>query len=162
MPQMKTCSEILLDDLLTITAIPLGDVSIGTAVWQITPTIPKDEFSPTLDNAVDIGRHQGEANTFVTMSRNSGKAKDDTGDSVAGRLHTVSVKCKVDDRDGSVRDTLLMLERTPHHLLLTFLGEQQAFVQATKDNYACTVERYGAETSVAFKVYNIMGVQLLV
>lgn len=159
---MKTCSEILLNDLLTITAIPLGDVSIDTAVWQITPTIPKDEFSPTLDNAVDIGRRRTGENAFATMIRNSGKVKDDTGDSVAGRLHTVSVKCKVDDRDGSARDTLLMLERTPHHLLLTFRGEQRAFVQATKDSYTCTVERDAAETSVAFKVYNLMGIQMLV
>jgi hypothetical protein len=37
-----------------------------------------------------------------------------------------------------------------------------AFVAATRDSYLCEVERNGAKTSVSFRIYNLMGIQLIV
>lgn len=166
---MNSCKEFLLDDLQAITAIPVEDFSPGTASWQLAPSIGEYYFSPTLSNAIAIGMQPAETNgALIPIRRLTGKAKDAESDSVAGRLHTVSVSCEVDTRDLSpdddnctVLDHLLRLERTPCHLLLTFRGGQQGFVQATQDTYTCEVERDGAKTSVQFKVQCLMGIQMI-
>lgn len=167
---MLNCKEYELDDLLAVTAIPVSDFSPGTAAWQLKPAIAGGQFSPPLTNAVAIGLQPATTGgRLVPIRRLSGKAKDNEGDSVAGRKHTVSVNCEADDRDltadgrgETVLDHLLRLERTPSHLLLTFRGGQRAFVIATKDTYTCEVERDGAKTSVRFKVENLMGIQLII
>lgn len=170
---MTNCKEYTLDDLLAITAIPVSDISASdtySPVNRLTPTIPEEDFNLTLTNAIVIGRQPATADgALIPIRRNTGKAKDDESDSVAGRLHTVSVSCEVDDRDSSkdannktVFDLLLTLERTPSHLLLMFRNGERAFVSATEDTYQCSVERDGAKTSVSFKIYCFMGVQLLV
>lgn len=170
---MNNCSEYFLDDLMAITAIPVNDISasdVNSPVNRLTPTIPANSFSPTLTNAIVIGLQPATNNgALIPIIRRSGKAKDDTSDSVAGRLHTVSVQCEVDDRESgtdsagkTVYDYLLMLERTPCHLLLQFRGSRQAFVSASVDTYLCTVERDGAKTSVAFKIQCLMGIQIIV
>ena len=159
---MINCKEFELDDLLAITAIPVGDYVLGTKEWQLKPTIPNASFSPTLTHAIVVGLQPAMAGgALVPIRRLTGKAKDAEGDSVAGRLHTVTVNCKVDDRDGSVWDHLLTLERTPSHLLLTFRGGTRAFVAATQDTYTCEVERDGADTSLSFKISDLMGIQLI-
>lgn len=159
---MTTCKEYR-DDVMTITAIPVTDFNLGTAQWQLTPTIAKTGFSPTLSTAITIGTFPATTNgTLIPIVRTTGKAKDDESDSVAGRLHTVTVNCQVDERDTSVWDNLLTLERTPSHLLLTFRDGSQAFVAATKDSYIFTVDRDGAKTSVQFRIQNYMGIQTLV
>lgn len=160
---MNNCSEFVLDDLMAICAIPVRDFNPGTASWQLKPTIPAGNFYPTLTNAIVIGLQPAtEGGRLVPIMRSTGKAKDDESDSVAGRLHTVTVNCDADDRDGSVWAYLLALERTQSHLLLTFRDGTRAFAQATIDTYTCTVERNGAKTSVAFRIENIMGIQLIV
>lgn len=160
---MTSCKEFVLDDLMAIIAVPLADFPVGTSAWQLTPTIPSGSFSPVLGNAVTVGRAPATADgTLVPIMQKTGKAKDNESDSVAGRLHTVSVACEVDDRDGEVWDSLLELERTPSHLVLSFRGNTRAFVAATEDTYTCNVERDGAKTSVTFKIYNMMGIQLIV
>jgi hypothetical protein len=159
---MNNCSEFVLDDLLAVTAIPVSDYDPGTAAWQLRTTIDEGDFSPILDNAIAIGMQPATAGgTLIPIRRSSGKAKDAESDSVAGRLHSVSVSCEVDDRDSATWDSLLALERTPSHLLLTFRGGQRAFAYATEDTYACEVERSGAKTSVSIKVQNLMGIQLI-
>lgn len=159
---MITCTEFALDDVMAITAIPVTDFSLGTADWQLTPTIPGGQFSPTLSGSITIGLQPAAAGRpLIPIIRTTGQAKDGEGDSVAGRLHTVNVACQVDDRDYSVWAHLLTLERTPSHLLLTFRNKTQAFASATKDTYLCTVERDGAKTTVAFRIQNLMGVQLI-
>ena len=160
---MTSCKEFVLDDVMAITAIPLSDLVIGTVSWQLTPTIPEDDFSPALENSVTIGLQpatQGAA--LITIMRKSGKAKDDESDSVAGRLHTVSVNCEVDERDTEVWDNLLQLERTPSHLLLHLRDRSRAFVQSSEDTYHCTVSRDGSKITVAFRIQCIMGIQMLV
>lgn len=160
---MNNCKEFVRDDLMVITAIPVADFNLGTYAWQLTPTIVRDYFSPTLYNSITIGQTAAEDGAaLIPIRRTTGKAKDSESDSVAGRLHTVSVSCKADDRDGSVWDYLLALERTPSHLLLTFRDGSQGFVAATQDTYTCETERDGADTSVSFKIQNWMGIQLLV
>lgn len=160
---MTSCSEYVLDDIMAIIAVPLEDFAIGTSAWQLTPTIPHDMFSPNIYNAVTIGVQPATVGgTLIPIRFRTGKAKDDESYNVAGRLHTVNVSCEVDDRDGDVWDNLIILERTPSHLLLTFRNGQRAFVSATKDTYLCSVERDGGKTSVAFRIYNLMGIQLLV
>lgn len=161
---MTNCKEFVLDDLMAVTAIPVSDFSPGFAAWQLTPTIPSAGFSPTLTRAIVIGQKPAVAGgRLIPIVKLTGKAKDDETDSVAGRLHKVTVTCQVDDRDGGVWADLLTLERRQSHLLLAFRdGTTRGFVQATGDTYICTVERDGAKTSVAFHIQNTMGIQLIV
>lgn len=159
---MNNCKEFDLDDVMAVVAIPVTDYNPGTAPWQLRPVIPATGFSPTLTNAITIGIQAATTGgSLIPIRRKTGKAKDSTGDSVAGRLHTVNVNCEVDDRDGTVWADLLKLERTPAHLLLTFRGGIRAFVQGSIDTYHCEVERDGAKTQVSFKVQCLMGIQLI-
>lgn len=149
-------------DFLSVTAIPVTDYSPGFLEWQLTPTIPSDTFSPTLTHAIVIGREPAvQGGSVIPIMRNTGKVKDGPSDSVSGRLHTVTVTCDADDRDPSVWNLLLALERTPSHAILMFRDGTMAFVQATRDTYQCSVEREGAKTSVRMRITNIMGIQLI-
>lgn len=164
---MTNCKEFILDDVMAITAIPLANIPAGSVtspVNQLTTTLPKSSIVPSmLSGSITIGLQPAVlGGTLIPIMRKSGKAKDDESDSVAGRLHTVTVTCEADDRDPSVWNHLLTLERTPSHLLLTFRDNTRAFVAATEDTYLCTVERDGSKTSINFRVQNIMGIQLLV
>lgn len=148
---------------MAVTAIPVTDFQPGTAAWQLSPTISSSVFSPSLTTAVTIGlKAATEGGTLIPIMRATGKAKDDTQDSVSGRLHTVKVSCEVDDRDAAVWSDLLTLERTPCHLLLTFRDRTRAFVAATQDTYLCQVSRDGAKTAVSLRVQDTMGIQLIV
>lgn len=160
---MTNCKEFYLDDLLAVTAIPVADFNLGTAAWQLAATIDADYFTPPLSHAITIGLQPAVAGgTLIPVKPGTGKAKDAESDSVAGRLHTVTVTCEVDDREGTVWDDMLTLERTPSHLVLTFRGGQQAFVAATEDTYLSTTERDGSKTSVTLRIQDTMGIQLLV
>ena len=164
---MSNCKEFILDDVMAITAIPLVNIpasSISSPVNQLTPTLPSSSITPSmLAGPIAIGLQPATpGGTLIPIMRKSGKAKDDESDSVAGRLHTVTVTCEADDRDPDVWNDLLTLERTPSHLLLTFRDNTRAFVAATQDTYLCTVERDGSKTSVTLRIQNIMGIQLLV
>lgn len=159
---MNNCKEFLLDDVMAITAIPVSDFNLGTAAWQLKPTISAPVFSPPLYNAITIGLQPAvTGGTLIPIFRATGKAKDSESDVVAGRQHSVNVSCEVDDRNGAVWNDLLTLERTPSHLLLTFRQGTRAFVSSTADTYICEVERDGARTSVSFKIHNLMGIQLI-
>ena len=149
---MNSCKEFALDDLMAVTAIPVEDYRLGTLSWQLTPTIPSSAFSPTLSRAITIGQSPAVAGgRLIPIVKTTGKAKDAEGDSVAGRLHTVTVTCEADDREASVWNHLLALERTPSHLLLTFRDGTRGFVSATRDTYTCEVERNGAKTNVRLR-----------
>ena len=157
-----SCKEFNLDDMLAITAIPVTDYSLGTRDWQLKPTILNTAFSPSLTNAIAIGIKPATAGgKLIPIITKSGKAKDSEDDSVAGRKHSVSVSCEADDRESAVWNYLLILERTPCHLLLTFRGGTRGFVAATEDTYMCEVDRNDGKTSVSFKIENLMGVQLI-
>ena len=160
---MNNCKEFDLDDMLAVTAIPVEDYNPDTASWQLSPTIDSAYFTPVLTHAIVIGMQPAvTGGEVIPIIRATGKVKDDSSDSVAGRLHTVKVTCEVDDRDASAWNTLLALERTPCHLLLTFRNNTRAFVQATKDTYLCETERDGAKTSVTLRVQDLMGIQMIV
>ena len=162
---MTNCKEFVLDDLMAITAIPVADFDPALQAWQTAKSIASSELAITgsaLARAIVIGQQAATAGgTLIPIRRATGKAKDDEQDSVAGRLHTVTVSCQADDRDPTTWDDLLTLERTPSHLLLTFRDQTQGFAQATADTYLCTVERDGAKTSVSIKVQNWMGIQII-
>lgn len=162
---MNNCKEFVLDDLMAVTAIPVGNIPAGeltSPVNQLTPVIPNNAFHPSYADAITIGLRSAPGGVLVPIKRNTGKAKDDEGDNVAGRLHTVTVNCEVDGRDPDVWTHLLELERTPSHLVLTFRdGITQAFVAATRDTYTCTTERDGSKTSVAFRIQCLMGIQII-
>lgn len=187
---MNDCKELVLD-VMAITAVPVSDIDASgndSVANMLTPTIDKTGFSPKLEHAVTIGREklsiaelgggssvsvQPSSNTscyLVPIVRTTGKAKDDESDSVAGRLHTVTVNCEVDHRGGEIWGGVedrggtpcsLLLEREPHHLILSLRDGTLAFVAATADAYQCTVERDGSKVSVAFKIYNLMGIQVI-
>ena len=164
---MPNCKEFILDDVMAITAIPLANIpasSITSPVNQLSPTLPKSSITTSmLSGSITIGLQPATSGgALIPIMRKSGKAKDDENDSVAGRLHTVTVTCEADDRDPSVWNDLLTLERTPSHLLLTFRDNTRAFVSATEDTYLCNVERDGSKTSITLRVQNLLGIQLLV
>lgn len=164
---MTNCKEFVLDDVMAVTAIPLANISassITSPVNQLSPTLPSSTIVPSmLSSSITIGLQPAVlGGTLIPIMRKSGKAKDDESDSVAGRLHTVTVTCEADDRDSDVWNHLLALERTPSHLLLTFRDNTRAFVSATEDTYLCNVERDGSKTSITLRVQNLIGIQLLV
>lgn len=160
---MTTCNEFALDDVMSVTAIPLADMPIGAETWRLAPVVPSAGFSPDLSHAITIGTRPATAGgTLIPVIRSTGKAKDDESDGVSGRLHSVTVNCDVDDRDGSVWGSLLLLERNPSHLVLTFRDQRRALVLSSEDTYLCNIERDGAKTSVAFKIQCLMGIQLFV
>ena len=172
---MTNCKEFMLDDLMAITAIPVDDIPAGdvdSPVNKLTPTIADDDFYPTLDNAIVIGRQAAtDDGMLIPIKRLTGKVKDDTQDSVAGRLHTVTVSCEIDERGGEIWEPVatmdntpcnLLLERGAYHLLLSFRDGSRGFVATTYDTYLCTIDRDGAKVSVTFKIQNLMGVQVLV
>ena len=176
---MSNCKEFILDDLMAITAIPVSDISmsaVGSPTNRLTPTIPDDEFNPSLENAIVIGKEPATTGgVLVPIRRSTGRAKDDTSDSVTGRLHTVSVNCEIDERGGEIWAPIssmgntpcnFRLERVAHHLLLTFNDGtkegSQGFVAATPDAYQCMIERDGAKMTVSFKINNMMGIQMIV
>ena len=161
---MSDCKELLIG-VMTIAAIPVKDTdddNIDHLVNQLTPyvdSLPSD----ILTGAVVFGLAAPSINTtLVPIVRMTGKAKDDESDSVAGRLHTVTVSCEVDERGGEIWQQQLTLERKAHHLLLTYRdGVTKAFVAASADAYQCNVERDGSKVTVAFKIQNLMGIQQL-
>lgn len=164
---MTNCKEFILDDVMAITAIPLANIpasSISSPINQLTPTLPNSSIAPSmLAGSITIGlQPAAPGGALIPIMRKSGKAKDDENDSVAGRLHTVTVTCEADDRSSDVWNDLLNLERTPSHLLLTFRDNTRAFVSATEDTYLCNVERDGSKTSITLRVQNLLGIQLLV
>ena len=165
------CKEFLLDDMMAITAIPVSAMpasDVNSPVNGLTPTI--SSFTPTLTNAITIGRELNGSAYLVPIKRTTGKAKDETQDSVAGRLHTVTVSCEVDERGGEIWAPIaqnqppcsLLLERNAHHLLLSFRDGSRAFVSASDDTYTCTIDRDGAKVSIQFRIQNLMGIQMLV
>lgn len=161
-----SCKEFVLDDAMAITAIPLGNIpasNTASPVNQLTPTIDKASIvSSMLVGSITIGvPPAADAGTLIPIIRTTGKAQDDESDNVAGRLHTVTVNCQVDERDFSVWNNLLALERNPSHLILTFRDGTRAFVSSTEDAYLCTVDRDGAKTSVQFRIQNYMGIQMI-
>ena len=166
---MTTCKEYR-DDVMAITAIPVSKISTAvptSPVLALTPAITYD-FSKHFDaDTIVIGLARASVSSvsavgsLIPIVRTTGKAKDDEGDSVPGRLHTVTVTCQVDDRDSSVWNNLLTLERTPSHLLLTFRDNTRAFVAATQDSYAVKTNRDGSKTTVTFRIENHMGIQLV-
>lgn len=179
---MSNCTEFVLDDLMAVTCIPVGKISTDSAespALKLTKTFKASDYDFALncidDDTTVVGREKAwkaeivedtrvetAVGKLIPIKRFTGKARDDEADSVAGRLHTVKVTCEVDDRDGTVWEDLLTLERTPCHLLLTFRdGTTQGFVSATPDTYLCEVERDGAKTSVSIRVQNLMGIQLI-
>ena len=177
---MRNCLEFALDDLMAVTAIPVDKIPMSTETspaLRLTKTFSFDFARSTYfdDDTIVIGRSRAvritgsgnrqtstEVGMLIPIVRFSGKATDDEGDGVAGRLHTVKVTCEADDRDSAVWNDLLTLERTPSHLLLTFRdGVTQGFVSATKDSFLCEVSRDKAKTSVSIRIQNLMGIQLV-
>lgn len=157
------CKEYYLDDVKAITAVPVEDYDFWPYVSPLQPTIASDNLSLPLTNAIVIGQQPATSNgSLIHIINTTGKAEDTEDESTAGRKHTVTVKCEVDDRDGDVWPLLRTLEATPSHLLLTFRGKKQAFVAASKDTYKFSVTRSGAKTSVQFRIESLSGIQLTV
>ena len=171
---MNSCKEFVLDDLMAICAIPVANIPAGdpaSPANKLSPTIAANGFSPSLTGAIVIGQAPAtQGGALVPIMKHTGKAKDDESDSVAGRLHTVSVSCDIDDRDSSadgngrsIWDYLLQLERGTYHLLLTFRdGTTRGFVTATEDAYLFNTGRDGSKTTVTFRIQCLMGIQMIV
>lgn len=188
---MNGCLEIF-DDMLSVTAIPVAEIPPSYEAWRVCKTVTehgtyntfnaafppakrdevKDEEQQTVDytpkpnGTVTIGPRldfpYGKGGRLIPIIPKSGKAEDGVSDAAAGRLHTVTVVCEVDDRDGTAWADLLVLERTPSHLLITSRNGRRAFAEGTEDTYLCKVERSGGKTSVTLRVHDTMGMQLLV
>ena len=160
---MNYCKEFVLDDVKAVSVIPLEDYNTGAVSWQLSALIDADLFSPVLLNAITIGIQPAEpGGILIPIRKGTGSVKDEEQDAVAGRLHTVKVSCEVDDRDFTIWESLLLLERTPGHLLMTLADGTQVFAAATGDTYQCTVQRDGAKTTVSLRVQCVMGLQPIV
>ena len=158
---MISCKEFALEDLMAIVAIPL-DKYIPTGTSEIEPTLEHDDFEPVIDDdAITIGS-VAPVGALIPIMLATGKVKDSTSDSVAGRLHTVAVSCEIDQRDSDVWALLLRLERTPRHLIITSRDGTRFFAQATRDTYLCNTDRDGSKTTVSFTVKCLMGLQEIV
>lgn len=158
---MTDCTEFFLDDLKTIIAIPVDKYSPDVK-FMLSATINQEDYEPVYDSdTIVIG---GIANTglLIPIIIGTGKIKDDTSDNVAGRLHTISVTCSVDDRNSEVWNTLIKLENTPSHLEIISKNGERFFVQADKDTYLCTTERDGSKRTVSLRIHNIAGCQRIV
>ena len=157
------CKEFYLDDVMAIVAVPVDDYDFWPYVSPFQPTIARANLSLPLTNAIVIGQQAAtDGGDLIPIIKMTGKAEDAEDDSVAGRKHTVTVKCEVDDRDSDTWPLLRTLETTPRHLLLTFRGKKRAFVAASEDTYKFSVSRSGAKTSVQFHIESISGLQLVV
>ena len=157
------CKEFYLDDVMAIVAVPVDDYDFWPYVSPLHPTIASADLSLPMTNAIVIGQQAAtDGGDLIPIINMTGKAEDAEDDSVAGRKHTVTVKCEVDDRDSDTWPLLRTLEITPRHLLLTFRGKKQAFVAASKDTYKFSVSRSGAKTSVQFRIESLSGLQLIV
>lgn len=164
---MSDCKEYVIG-VMEIWAWPVKDADDDNAsnvVNQLTPYIPANGMTlqnTDIDIVIGLTKPANTNATLVPIVRMTGKAKDDESDSVAGRLHTVTVSCEVDERGGEIWRQQLTLERKAHHLLLTYRdGVTKAFVAASADAYQCNVERDGSKVTVAFKIQNLMGIQQL-
>ena len=158
---MINCKEFSLDDLMSITAIPL-DKYISQNTAEIEPIIASDDFSPVYDDETITIGSVTPAGSIIPILPGTGKVKDTPSDSVAGRLHTVSVSCETDQRDSQVWGVLKTLEHTPRHLILTTRNGTLFYVQSTQDTYMCTTDRDGEKTTVNFRIQCRMGLQEIV
>lgn len=157
------CKEFYLDDVMAIVAVPVDDYDFWPYVSPLQPTIASADFSLPMTNAIVIGQQAAtDGGELIPIIKLTGKAEDAEDDSVAGRKHTVTVKCEVDDRDHGTWPLLHTLEIAPRHLLLTFRGGEQAFVAASEDTYKFSVSRSGAKTSVQFRIESISGLQIII
>ena len=157
---MISCKEFALDDLCAITVIPTGKYTpVGMTV--LSPTIAEEDFNPTIDGDTTVIGSSAPVGSLIPIKSSTGKAKDTETDNVAGRVHTVTVNCEVDDRDSGVWNLLQRIEQTPSHLVLTSRGGTKFFVQGTEYTYLCNTERDGDKTSVNFKIQCLMGLQIV-
>lgn len=157
------CKEFYLDDVMAVVAVPVDDYDFWPYVSPLQPTIASADFSLPMTNAIVIGQQAAtDGGELIPIIKLTGKAEDAEDDSVAGRKHTVTVKCEVDDRDHGTWPLLRMLEIAPRHLLLTFRGKKQAFVAASEDTYKFSVSRNGAKTSVQFRIECFSGLQIII
>ena len=105
---MSSCKELPLDDMAAITAIPIENYSDDTYSYILSPTIVPADFNPIIDeNTIVIGGVRTSDGALISIVHSTGSVKDSESNSVAGRLHTVSVECEVDDRDA---DTWALLQ----------------------------------------------------
>lgn len=158
--KMISCKEFALDDLCAITIIPTGKYMPAGAV-MLSPAIAEDGFNPTFDEDTIVIGSSAPTGSLIPIKSSTGKVKDTEADNVAGRLHTITVSCEVDDRDSGVWNLLQRIEQTPSHLVLTSRGGTKFFVQGTEYTYLCNTERDGDKTSVNFKIQCLMGLQII-
>ncbi len=159
---MGYCEEFILKDLTAITAVPVGDVTMG-ATELLTPTLQASQLTISYAHAIVIGRVAATTNgDLIPIISDSGKAKDDVNDYTAGRRHKVTASCDVDDRDTATWNILRRLERDYFCLVLTFRDGARGFAYADEDTYSCTVERDGKDTSVKIQIENLSGIQRII
>lgn len=158
---MTNCKEFALDDLMAIVAVPVGKYAPSSATI-LSPTIDVEELDDIVDaDAITIGTMPQDGSALIPIVKGTGKVKDSESLDTAGRLHTVSVECEVDDRDSEVWTLLHRLERMAAHLILTSRDGSRFFVQGSENTFLCTVNRDGEKTGVSLKVQCMMGVQML-
>ena len=155
---------------MAIVAVPVSKYTPGSATSELEqtkrvmlePTVSAEVLDGIIDaDAITIGTTSQNGSALIPIIKQTGKVKDAESLDTAGRLHTVSVECEVDDRDSEAWTLLHRLERKAAHLILTSRDGSRFFVQGSGDTFLCTVNRDGEKTSVSLKVQCMMGVQLL-
>jgi hypothetical protein len=163
---MGSCKEFALDDLMAIAAVPVSKYT-PSGTTMLAPAITDEDTLEMLDGIVDadaivIGKSSKNGSALIPIMRGTGKVKDSENLNTAGRLHTVSVECEVDDRESEAWTLLHRLERMAAHLILTSRDGSRFFVQGSDDTYLCTVNRDGEKTGISLKVQCMMGAQMII
>lgn len=159
---MNNCTETLLKGIVAIIAVPEKELSLTTTA-QLSPTIKTGDgtqltFSRT--NAIGIGRGKDIAMlTRIIPSTDYAEAKDNEGDSVAGRAHNITVQMDINDDNTGVLPWLLKLEREAHSLILCLANGRYYVVTSTEDSYQFNVNRETNKVGIEFRIHNLMGCQ---
>ena len=152
---MANCREFALDDLAAIVAIPVWkQCGTGMSVESLAGLV-QDEDSIVVGSFVRAG-------SLIPILHATGKVSDTVSDTVAGRLHTVTVKCDVDIRNPEVVPFLRRLQQTPSHLILTSHNGDRFGVYATEYTYLCETEQDDEKTPLSIRIQSVMGLQRII
>ena len=167
------CSERNFNDLISILAVPVGNLTWANAAARLTPTVGPSDYTLPNSGTIYIGRMAyrslGAAHApqyTIPMTAESGEVKDEESTELGGRLHKVNVTFETVAESVSARNALRRLENGEWALELCFFGDVsgqpvRAIVQATRDTCIISSKRDGKKITVSINIENLAGVQII-
>lgn len=145
-------------EVLAVDAIPVSSLVIPASSLLADP-ISLSAISFDARSVIRIAHEEDAANTVVMIAGMRGSIKDDESDSVAGRIHTVTLTADVNESSASTRSSLRRLESRAHALLLYFRDGRMGLVQCDRDSYLTTVARGETHSSIQMRIQDLLGIQ---